>query len=358
MSTEEPWDLVRLALGSLAGESWRVKQAFREISQAWRLRTVSGSWWQEYQKTQTFDQFKCAMPFRPNTASTIHVVIIGDDEQLNRHINLEQVLKHLEVFIGFKVQIRGDSERPMPRMRLSAAGQRTAVDGVPQIGGHYVLAFLQGALDPRAACTLAVTPADLYPPENYDYVTGMTDPGDRLGLFSSARYFATHREETQRASVFSEADSLRASESALHGPGPGHSVRNRRIELSKIFAKLLCRETLKLCGAKECRLLHCLMNPMPEIDGQVVPEGISLLPFSLCCICLRKLQWLTQADLLDRYARIPAVTNAWFWEETQWLWTRMVQVGMPTSVCQSIPQPTGSKFKFGLAKRKNDDDEG
>ena len=27
MSTEEPWDLVRLALGSLAGESWRVKQA-------------------------------------------------------------------------------------------------------------------------------------------------------------------------------------------------------------------------------------------------------------------------------------------------------------------------------------------
>ncbi|CAJ1356389.1 unnamed protein product [Effrenium voratum] len=252
----------------------------------------------------------------------------------------------------------GDSERPMPRMRLSAAGQRTAVDGVLQIGGHYVLAFLQGALDPRAACTLAVTPADLYPPENYDYVTGMTDPGDRLGLFSSARYFATHREETQRASVFSEADSLRASESALHGPGPGHSVRNRRIELSKIFAKLLCRETLKLCGAKECRLLHCLMNPMPEIDGQVVPEGISLLPFSLCCICLRKLQWLTQADLLDRYARIPAVTNAWFWEETQWLWTRMVQVGMPTSVCQSIPQPTGSKFKFGLAKRKNDDDEG
>jgi len=29
-------------------------------------------------------------------------------------------------------------------MRLSAAGQRTSVDGLPQIGGHYVLAFLQG----------------------------------------------------------------------------------------------------------------------------------------------------------------------------------------------------------------------
>ena len=36
----------------------------------------------------------------------------------------------------------GGLENPMPRMRLSAAGQRTSVDGVPQIGAHYVLAFL------------------------------------------------------------------------------------------------------------------------------------------------------------------------------------------------------------------------
>ena len=35
------------------------------------------------------------------------------------------------------------------------------------------------------------------------------------------------------------------------------------------------------------------MNPLPEADGQ--PEAIGQLPFSLCCICLRKLQWLTQA---------------------------------------------------------------
>lgn len=38
----------------------------------------------------------------------------------------------------------GGIDHPMPRMRLSAAGQRTSMDGLPQIGGHYVLAFLQG----------------------------------------------------------------------------------------------------------------------------------------------------------------------------------------------------------------------
>ncbi|CAK9023041.1 unnamed protein product [Durusdinium trenchii] len=337
---EDPWSLVRLALGSLAGESWRLKQAFREMSKAWRLRTPRSTWWKEYQQTQTFDQFKCAVPFRPNTVSSIQVAIVGDEELVARQMSLEQILKHVEVFMGFKVIQRGGLENPMPRMRLSAAGQRTSVDGVPQIGAHYVLAFLQGFVDPRAACTLAITPVDLYPPQHYDYVTGMTDPGDRLGLYSSARYFASHHEDGS-----SDTGTLELGVSTSTA-----MVRSRRLELSKAFAKLLCRESLKLCGAQECSLLYCLMNPLPETDGHV-PEAIAQLPFSLCCICLRKLQWLSQVDLLDRYSRIPPIINSWFFEETQWLWERMVQVGMPTAVCLSTPDPTGLKFKFGVPKR-------
>eukprot|EP00913_Durusdinium_trenchii_P018666 g17541.t1 len=194
-------------------------------------------------------------------------------------MSLEQILKHVEVFMGFKVIQRGGLENPMPRMRLSAAGQRTSVDGVPQIGAHYVLAFLQGFVDPRAACTLAITPVDLYPPQHYDY-DGSSDTGTlELGVSTSTAM-----------------------------------VRSRRLELSKAFAKLLCRESLKLCGAQECSLLYCLMNPLPETDGHV-PEAIAQLPFSLCCICLRKLQWLSQVDLLDRYSRIPPIINSWFFEE-------------------------------------------
>eukprot|EP00434_Breviolum_minutum_P026083 symbB.v1.2.023059.t1/scaffold2037.1/size91541/2 len=334
------------------------------MSKAWTLRTPQhGSWWQEYLQTQTFDQFKRAVPFRPNTVSCVQVAIVGDEELISRQMNFDQILKHVEVFLGFKVILRGDFphrgeakelrgiDHPIPRMRLSAAGQRTSVDGLPQIGGHYVLAFLQGFLDPRAACTLAVTPVDMYPPEQYDFVTGMTDPGDRLGLFSSARYFTQHEDGHRNSIAMDDSREL--------GFWPATpSVRSRRLELSKIFAKLFCRESLKLCGAKECRLLHCLMNPLPEHEGQVLPEAISQLPFSLCCICLRKLQWLTQADLLDRYSRLPPVINKWFFEETEWLWARMVQVGMPTSVCLSIPEPTGSKFKFGLPKRRKKAEDG
>jgi len=363
---QDPWDLVRLAIGSTVGTSWRLKQALREPSRAWTLRSPRHSWWEEYQKTQTFEDFKSAMPFRPNTASMIHIVIVGDEEQLERQMQLDQVLRHVEVFTGFKVVIRGKKDSPVPRMRLAASGQRTSVDGVPQIGAHFVLAFLQSFLDPRVACTLALTPVDLYPPEHYDYVTGMTDFQDRLGLYSSARYFSTgsgedhHRQSLEggwdgesvgRGSIRSDIPFSPSQHSFPTSPGSHgalQATRTKRLELSKLFAKLLSREVMKLCGAKECRLLHCLMNPLPEMDSDVAPEAISQLPFSLCCICLRKLQWITQGDLLDRYARLAPVSHAWFWEETQWLWERMVQVGMPTSVCLSTPDPSGSKFKFGM----------
>eukprot|EP00438_Fugacium_kawagutii_P020530 Skav212707 [mRNA] locus=scaffold1930:449677:463766:- [translate_table: standard] len=107
---------------------------------------VPGAAPQEYQQTQTFEQFKQAVPFRPNTVSCIQVAVVGDEKLIARQMNFDQVLKHLEVFTGFKVVLRGDPplEHPIPRMRLSVAGQRTSVDGMPQIGGHYVLAFLQG----------------------------------------------------------------------------------------------------------------------------------------------------------------------------------------------------------------------
>ena len=49
-----------------------------------------------------------------------------------------------ESFVRQKAPAIGGIDHPMPRMRLSAAGQRTSMDGLPQIGGHYVLAFLQG----------------------------------------------------------------------------------------------------------------------------------------------------------------------------------------------------------------------
>lgn len=51
---------------------------------------------------------------------------------------------------------------------------------------------------------------------------------------------------------------------------------------------------------------------------------------NLCPCCLRKLQWVSQVDLLDRYAQMLGALSSWYPEEAIWTCTRMAQIGMPT----------------------------
>merc|ERR1712151_1163260 len=109
-------------------------------------------------------------------------------------------------------------------------------------------------------------------------------------------------------------DSKPRSSSSEH-PGLDHTEKDA---LAICLVKVLCRESLKLCVMGECNLMQCLMNPFPPGP----PEAVNALPLNLCCVCLRKLQWLTQIDLLDRYSRLPAVVSGWYVEETMWIWER------------------------------------
>merc|ERR1712124_120810 len=86
-------------------------------------------------------------------------------------------------------------------------------------------------------------------------------------------------------------------------------------------------------------------NPFPP-GG---PEAVRGLPLSLCGACLRKLQWATQADLLDRYARLPPVLSEWFMEETILIWERMAQIGMPTYASFRDVKPPGESEKEKMA---------
>ena len=73
---------------------------------------------------------------------------------------------------------------------------------------------------------------------------------------------------------------------------------------SAAFVSALCRECCKLRGIGECCLLRCLMNPLKGAS----PEDIREHP-------LHKLQWITQSEWLDRYARLLGVTSEWFVDE-------------------------------------------
>lgn len=312
----DPWNLVRIAMGSLAGESWRLKQALVWPTEAFKLRSAKKRgepYWECYKKTQTFDSFKSALPFRPNsTNNVIDFVIVGDRLKLEDRVHLEAILKHVEAFIGFDVRLR-------EALPLGSQAHPRNTLGHDQYGAHYLLAQLRNTVDPRSVCTIGLTYVDLYPPSTYEFVTGITDASQRVAVFSIFRYFASRQKEL-----------CQGGQVAVEREVTQNMDPNTKKELmTQCVIKTLCREAFKLCGMEECHLVECLMNPF----SGGAPDNVRRLPLSMCCICLRKLQWLTQADLLDRYAALPAVLGERFMDETVWIWERMVQVGMPTYAC-------------------------
>lgn len=297
----EPWNLVRVAMGSLAGENWRLKQAVMQPSEAFKLRefTASEPPWDAFRATQSYEDFRRKAPFRPNsTNDQIDVIVVGDMDRLREQLLVERVLGHLEAFLGFRVVLRED-----PLALGAWAKPRKSSDGQDQVGAHLVLAQLRNIANPLSVCTVGITVNDLYPPSTYEFVTGIADQSYRVAVYSLARYYST---------TPMRKDPTRIGE-----------LRNA---LSICLVKALCREVCRLCAMGECRLLQCLMNPFPPGS----PEAITGSPLNLCCICLRKLQWLSQTDLLDRYANLQAVLSGWFADETVWICMRMVQIGMPT----------------------------
>lgn len=315
----DPWNLARLALGSLAGEHWRVKQAVVWPTEAFRLRDLpeGSTWWEEYQRTQTYDAFRRAIPFRPNcTNISAELVVIGSLDALEKVVDLNVICAHLEVFLGLRLSRRSTPLKVGPWAQL----RRAEGGGHEQVSAEAVLGALGSSVDIRSTCTLAITSKDLYPAKkNYEFVIGLADVTHRVGVYSTARYFG----------LGPESPTTRSGQDA-----------SRREELTLIMIKVLCREGLKLCGASECCLLKCLMNPIsPGKPEQAVAGN----PLELCCVCMRKLHWITQADPLDRLAKLPSVMSNTFFEESTRSWDRMRQIGLPTYASFSDPDPLNKR---------------
>jgi len=340
----DPWSLVRLAMGSLAGEPWRLKQALAWPAGCWQLRSEgqlsSGSSrpHDPLSRTQTYDAFRADMPFqRDQVNGLIDLVLVGADTEVKQQIDINALAEHLYVFTGFEVRVRAEAmalgswarPRASPTAEAAAGGPRGAPRSPrseekfhEQVSAKLILDRLLQTSDPRHVCTLGITVSDLYPPKDYSYVVGMNDNRGRVGVYSCARFFREERLHQLRAS---KGTSTKEKE-------------DMREQTTACMIKSICRETLKICGMGECHLMHCLMNPLSgaarEGEGAQKPEFVDELPLSLCCVCLRKLHWVSQVDLLDRYGRLPAVLSDYFSEEASVIWRRMAQVGLPTFVSQ------------------------
>jgi len=161
---------------------------------------------------------------------------------------------------------------------------------VVQLNTRDILAALARDVAPDARCVLGITDYDLYPHDTWSFVFGEALLGDRVGVFSIARY-----------------------DPAFYGKPPGDPTL-----LVRRSCKVLAHETCHMLGMPHCVFFNCLMNGsnhLAESDRR---------PPHLCPVDLRKLQWALGFDVVDRYRALRA-----FWrdagadDEAAWLERRI-----------------------------------
>ncbi len=135
--------------------------------------------------------------------------------------------------------------------------------------GYFLDMLLPGRVPADAVCYLAITMADLYPEEGWNFVFGQASLSDRVGVYSMARYFPQFW-------------------------GQGESSESYYLALRR-SCKVLAHEVGHIFGLAHCIYYRCAMN------GSNSLEESDRRPLRLCPICLKKLQGNREFDIIKRH---------------------------------------------------------
>ena len=137
---------------------------------------------------------------------------------------------------------------------------------------YFLNKLLPGRIPPDAVCYLAITMADLYPKEDWNFVFGQASLSNRVGVYSMARYFPQFW-------------------------GQRESLDSSQLELRR-SCKVLAHEVGHIFGLAHCIYYKCAMN------GSNSLEESDRRPLRLCPICLKKLKWNRGFDIIKRYEKL------------------------------------------------------
>ncbi len=229
----------------------------------------SGDWLAEhFEPGQSFDNFISITPAKPDRhRNKIYLQPLGDfiDGQ-------SPSLEKLKAYTASYFMMDTNILPVLPIMGSKLTIRRNPYTRNRQILTHDVLILLKKRRPLDAFCVLAITMEDLYPDPSWNFVFGQASPQDRVGVFSFARYDPVFYGEKRR--------------------------KNFQGVLLRRSCKVLAHETGHMFSLAHCIYFQCLMNGsnhLQESDAR---------PFSLCPVCLRKLQFSIGFDVVDRYQKL------------------------------------------------------
>ena len=146
-----------------------------------------------------------------------------------------------------------------------------------QYNASEILQKMKNYIPKNAYTLICILFDDLYPKPEWNFVYGLANSYDRIGVFSFARYDPT---------FFGEIAPSNLNELILF-----RSVR------------VMVHEICHMFGMSHCIFYHCIMN------GSNHDEEALKRPVILCPVCLRKLQCVIGFDPLKRYQELEKVSG-------------------------------------------------
>ncbi|HMC23950.1 MAG TPA: archaemetzincin [Candidatus Udaeobacter sp.] len=288
MAFQQPSSEVRrAAVGDLAGLSPVLGRAYSADAPEFEPIPNPGphDWLAVHPESgQTFNEFKASGPNRPTKSRRVIYLQPLGDFTAGRSPSIGKLREFAAAF--FSVEVKA-----LPAVSLNASKFTTRDNpntGNLQILTSDILDFLKARMPADAFCTLAITMEDLYPEASWNFVFGQASLRERVGVYSFARY-----------------------DPAFYGEARG---KNYQTLLLRRSCKVLAHETGHMFGLAHCTFFNCLMNGsnhLAESDRR---------PLHLCPVCLRKLQWSIEFDVLERYRSLERVARTdGFIEEADWL---------------------------------------
>src|SRR5437867_2852959 len=240
---------------------------------------------------QTFDEFKASRPNRPTQERhVIYLQPLGDFVS-DRSPSIEKLREFAAAFFAMETK----ALPPTAPDASKFTSRRNPYTGNVQILTSDVLNFLKARVPPDAFCVIAITMEDLYPDPSWNFVFGQASLHEGVGVYSFARY-----------------------DPAFYGQQRGSDYESVLLRRS---CKVLVHETGHMFGVSHCVFFACVMNGsnhLGESDSR---------PFHLCPVCLRKLQWSMNWDIVKREESLAALYHEFGFErESKWTAERLAKM--------------------------------
>ncbi|MCE3227441.1 MAG: Zn-dependent protease [Bacteroidetes bacterium] len=227
--------------------------------------TQPGEWLSEHKEPgQTFEDYKKISPVSPAEGkNVIYLQPIGTFDSLRTNM-IAYTAEYLQIFYGLKTVILKTLDNkifPDSVRRLGAENQQ-------QILAPFINHYLKSNMPSDAIVMMALTEKDLYPKESWNYVFGLTNIRDKVGVTSMFRY-ADYPVTSENYSLFLK----------------------RLIQVSS-------HEIGHMFSIYHCIHASCVMNGsnhLQETDSQ---------PNRLCSQCHCKIVWNLKPDPIERLRKL------------------------------------------------------